>query len=617
MLIKIVLSDRLNHERIMAVSNFFPRHWSVKAKSITLVIAYLVTLCVVYSSFSMYLVTRAEKEAKAQFQQTVETIAAKLDAHLSSGRKQLATMSKLPDLFRTVRAIVDTQAVSSTSAWDTLQYGFLQSPIFTGGFFLLDRNGAVTWTEPARLPWLGRTLIDAASVARLHTGEHEVVSAGIRANAFFEKPHVVVSVPIYGGTGEIRGVLGGVIDLDGEELRGFLNGTLLDDARFIDVRDSQGCILASNHSERLLQCAMSVLDPEEVLISTASLSQAAWQVVSEQPRHVALADVRRMHHLLWWVGLGMVLLAGNLGARFIDSFVGGIRVLTADAKRMANGDLSQPVVLEEREDELAILADAFERMRVELGRSRSMLEQRIEEQAEFIRMKEEFLANVSHELRTPLHVIMGYTELLAEKESDDLKRTMLGHVKTRSEQLFRLLSDLMTLAGISSEKTILQINEVRVPYMFETLAVLAERLRHEKDITVIWDVPATLPAIETDALRLEQILTNLLTNAFKFTMHGQIAVRVRYLSPQEVMVFEVVDTGVGIPNDKLSFIFNEFHQIDGSANRKYGGIGLGLAIVKQLVHLLHGTVTVSSELKNGSPFTVTIPVRFPHSPSRV
>jgi signal transduction histidine kinase len=601
----------------MAFSNLFPRHWSVKTKSLTTVISYIVTLCVVYSGFSMYLVARAEKEAKAQFQQTVETIAAKLDAHLSTGRKQLVAMSKLPDLFRSARTIVETQAISSTSTWHTIEYGFLQSPIFTGGFFLLDHNGAVTWTEPARLPWLGRTLIDAASVARLHTGEHEVVSAGIRANPFFEKPHVVVSVPIYKGTGEIRGVLGGVIDLDGEEIRGFLNGTLLDDARFIDVRDNQGCILASNHSERLLQCVVTVLDPEEVLSSTASLSQAPWQVVSEQPRSVALADVRRMHHLLWWAGLGMVLLAGNLGARFVDNFVGGIHDLTAHAKRMANGDLSQPVVLEKREDELAILADAFERMRVELGRSRSMLEQRIEEQAAFIRLKEEFLANVSHELRTPLHVIMGYTELLAEKEVDDLKRTMLGHVKTKSDQLFHLLSDLMTLAGISSGKTILQIDMVRVPYLFETLAVLAERLRQEKEIAVIWDAPATLPEIETDTLRLEQILTNLLTNAFKFTTRGQIVVRVRHASAQDVIVFEIVDTGIGIPSDKLPFIFDEFHQVDGSVNRKHGGMGLGLAIVKKLVQLLHGTVTVSSELEKGSTFTVTLPVRFPHSPSRV
>jgi signal transduction histidine kinase len=600
----------------MAFPTFFPRHWNVKSKSITLVISYVVTLCVVYSGFSMYLVMREEKEAKAHFQQTIETIAANLDSHLSSGRKQLAAMTKLSHLFHTVRPAVETQLISPTPAGSTLHYGFLQSPIFTGGFFLLDRNGVVTWTEPAQLPWLGRTLIDAASVVRLHTGEHEVVSAGIAANHFFEKPHIVMSVPIYSDEEELRGVLGGVIDLSGDEILHFLNGSLPDQARFIEVRDRNGCTLASTRNDRLLKCTVEVPDLEETLTSKASLSQASWQVVSEQPRHVALAEVRRMHHLLWWIGFGVVLLAGNLGAQFIDSFVGGIRVLTADAKRMASGDLSHPVVLEKREEELEILADAFERMRVELGRSRSMLEQRIEEQAEFIRMKEEFLANVSHELRTPLHVIMGYTDLLAEQESDDLKRTMLGHVKTKSDHLFRLLSDLMTFAGISSGKNTLQIHVVRVPDLFETLATLAGRLRQEKDIHVIWDAPATLPEIETDAFRLEQILSNLLTNAFKFTMYGQIVVRVRHVSTQEVIVFEIADTGIGIPSNKLPFIFDEFHQVDGSANRRYGGVGLGLAIVKKLVHLLHGTVHVSSEPEKGSTFTVTIPVQFPQTSSR-
>jgi signal transduction histidine kinase len=193
---------------------------------------------------------------------------------------------------------------------------------------------------------------------------------------------------------------------------------------------------------------------------------------------------------------------------------------------------------------------------------------------------------------------------------------MLGHVKTKSDHLFRLLSDLMAFAGISSGKNALQINMVRVPYLFETLATLAGRLRQEKDIHVIWDAPATLPEIETDAFRLEQILSNLLTNAFKFTMYGQIIVRVRHVSTQEVIVFEIADTGIGIPSDKLPFIFDEFHQVDGSANRRYGGVGLGLAIVKKLVHLLHGTVHVNSEPGKGSTFTVTIPVQFPQTSSR-
>jgi signal transduction histidine kinase len=339
------------------------------------------------------------------------------------------------------------------------------------------------------------------------------------------------------------------------------------------------------------------------------LAQAPWHVISRQPREIALAEVKRLHHLLWWIGFGMILLAVNVGGRFVNSFVGSIRQLTADAKRMASGDLSQPVMIEDRQDELTTLADAFERMRIELGRSRAILEQRLKEREEFIRIKEEFLANVSHELRTPLHVIMGYTDILTEQEDDELKLGMLAHIRTKSDQLFRLLSDLMMVSGINAGKTSLKIGFVRVKDLLEIVTSLVERLRQEKDITVVYDVPASLPTMETDGLRLEQILSNLVTNAVKFTEHGQITISVRYASPQDTMIFAVSDTGIGIPSNELPFIFDEFHQVDGSVSRTYGGMGLGLAVVKKLVELLQGEITVASQPGKGSTFTVTLPLR--------
>ena len=593
----------------MVLSIFSPRCWSIKAKSISVVIAYVIVLCAVYSGFTMYLVSRGERETQERFQQTVVTVAAHLDAYLDSGRKQLVAVAKFPGLFTDLRVVGEAQEITSLSVWSTPRYGFLQSPVFTGGLFLLDRNGVVIWTEPPRLPWLGRTLIDAASVARLYTGEHEEVSAGMSANHFFERPHFVMSVPIYSPRGELKGLLGGVVDLTGDELRNFLSVPSLDRAQSIEVRDQHGCILASTEGDRLLKCFVEKPLPETVLTTTVKLSQAPWYVISGQPREIALAEVKRLHHLLWWIGFGMILLAVNVGGRFVNSFVGSIHRLTAYAKRMASGDLSQPVVIEDRQDELATLADAFERMRVELGRSRAILEQRLKEREEFIRIKEEFLANVSHELRTPLHVIMGYTDILTEQEEDDLKLGMLAHIRTKSDQLFRLLSDLMMVSGINAGKTSLKIGFVRVTELLEILTSLVERLRQEKDIYVVYDAPTSLPTMETDGLRLEQILSNLVTNAVKFTERGQITIHVRYASPQDTMTFEITDTGIGIPSKELPFIFDEFHQVDGSVSRTYGGMGLGLAVVKKLVDLLQGEITVVSQPGKGSTFTVTFPLR--------
>jgi len=600
---------KLKKEHPMAVSVLSPRYWSIQAKSISVVIAYVLVLCAVYSGFTMYLVSRGERETQERFQQTVVTVAAHLDAYLDSGRKQLVAVAKFPGLINDLRIVGEAQEITSLSVWTTPRYGFLQSPVFTGGLFLLDRNGVVTWTEPPRLPWLGRTLIDAASVARLYTGEHEEVSGGMSANQFFERPHFVMSVPIYGIHGELKGVLGGVVDLTGDELRNFLSAPSLDRAQSIEVRDQQGCILASTESDRLLRCFVEKPLPETVLTTTVKLAQAPWYVLSRQPREIALAEVKRLHHFLWWIGFGMIFLAVNVGGRFVNSFVGSIHRLTAAAKRMASGDLSQPVVIEDRQDELATLADAFERMRVELGRSRAILEQRLKEREAFIRIKEEFLANVSHELRTPLHVIMGYTDILTEQEGDELKLGMLAHIRTKADHLFRLLSDLMMVSGINAGKTSLKIGFVRIADLVEILTSLVDRLRQEKDLRVAYDVPATLPTMETDGLRLEQILSNLVTNAVKFTEHGQISIRIRYASPQDTMIFEITDTGIGIPSKELPFIFDEFHQVDASVSRTYGGMGLGLAVVKKLVDLLQGEITVVSQPGEGSTFTVTLPLR--------
>ncbi|HEU5093018.1 MAG TPA: ATP-binding protein, partial [Nitrospira sp.] len=147
--------------------------------------------------------------------------------------------------------------------------------------------------------------------------------------------------------------------------------------------------------------------------------------------------------------------------------------------------------------------------------------------------------------------------------------------------------------------------------LLDRLALLAEQLRDGKDLKIVWDCPLPLPTMETDGLRLEQILTNLVTNAVKFTQKGQITVRVRQALVQGLVIFEVSDTGIGIPTKELPYIFDEFRQVDGSSSRSYGGMGLGLALVKKLATLLQGEISVISQLGQGSIFTVTFPLRLP------
>ena len=179
-----------------------------------------------------------------------------------------------------------------------------------------------------------------------------------------------------------------------------------------------------------------------------------------------------------------------------------------------------------RRDELSTLAYAFDQMRLELERSRAALEQRLEEREELIRLKEEFLAGISHELRTPLNAIIGYTDMLAEEPVSAEGREYLSTVRAQAEHLYRMLADLLTLSSLNTGALPVEVSPVRVPALLARLQPHADQLRAGSPVDVTWDCPGGLPTIETDPLRLEQILTHLLANALKFTPHGKVVMRV-------------------------------------------------------------------------------------------
>ena len=574
-----------------------------------LVGAYVLGLVGVYSGFTLYLVRLEVAQAHERFQQTAQIVAAELDAYIESGRQRLVTVTKLPGLAYGLESIQEAKGEGYIPPWTTLHYLFFRIPVFTAGVFLLDRTGKVLWTEPPGLPWHGQTLTDVPVIAELYRRGESLISSGVPADRLLDRPHVIVAAPLQSNSGAVDGVLGGVIDLTAAEFTKALSATSTVDGRFVDVIDRDGFVLASTDAARRFQRHQTpARTGDGFMVASAALLSAPWQVVAGQPQDLGLASVRQLQGVLWALGAGLLVAAVAVGAPFIRGVVRSIRQLTNSAEVMARGDLSQPVTIDQRQDEIATLAHTFEQMRVELERSRQALEQRIEEREELIRLREEFLANASHELRTPLHIIIGYTEMLADQPLSEDGRQLLQRVREQSDHLLQLLTDFLNLSGLNAGKIVLQVSPVRIASVLSRLVPLAEQLRQGKRIEVAWDVPPTLPTIETDALRLEQVLTNLFTNAFKFTSRGQVAIRVRHNVPDAV-VFEIADTGIGIPAHELPYIFDEFHQVDGSAHSAYGGVGLGLALVKKLTALLHGEVVASSQVDVGSTFTVTIPLR--------
>jgi len=240
--------------------------------------------------------------------------------------------------------------------------------------------------------------------------------------------------------------------------------------------------------------------------------------------------------------------------------------------------------------------------------------QRKENEAELVRLqkaKEQFLANMSHEIRTPINGIVGMANLLGRNPSPEERDTYLSAIKHSAENLTVIINDILDLAAIESgklkfEKIAFNLQDF-LPSLISTFTYQAR----EKRISIEYQIAEKLNQILLgDPVRLNQILINLISNAVKFTHTGSIKVICSVDRQQKDICWvriDVVDTGVGIPEQKLNTIFESFSQADASVTRKYGGTGLGLTIVKQLVELQKGRITVRSREHSGSTFSVFIP----------
>ena len=253
---------------------------------------------------------------------------------------------------------------------------------------------------------------------------------------------------------------------------------------------------------------------------------------------------------------------------------------------------------------------------------RKAAEQRLRDQAEQLilanRYKSEFLANMSHELRTPLNSILILSDQLRLNSAGNLTEKQAKHadiVHRAGSDLLQLINDVLDLAKVESGRMQLKLEPLSMQDILVELDASLRPMAEIKGLRLHTQLEAGVPrVIHADRIRLQQILRNLLSNALKFTEHGEVSLTVSCASGEpeeghELLNFSVRDSGIGIPAEQHEQIFQAFQQIDGSTSRRFGGTGLGLAITRQLVLAMDGEINLQSTLGEGSCFTVLLPVR--------
>jgi PAS domain S-box-containing protein len=224
--------------------------------------------------------------------------------------------------------------------------------------------------------------------------------------------------------------------------------------------------------------------------------------------------------------------------------------------------------------------------------------------------KSQFLANVSHELRTPLNAIMGYTHLMLEGVSGELKpaqQDKLGRIDANARHLLAVINDLLDISRIESGKMAVQIERVLLPELIDEVMTEVEPVIAGTRLKVLRELAPELPEIATDRQKVKQIVLNLLSNALKFTPQGSVAIRLEHDHGADEILIAVTDTGIGVAEENQKTIFEAFEQANSSYARRQGGTGLGLSICRRLAQLLEGRITLVSQLGEGSTFTLFLP----------
>ncbi|MDT8900134.1 ATP-binding protein [Anaeroselena agilis] len=293
--------------------------------------------------------------------------------------------------------------------------------------------------------------------------------------------------------------------------------------------------------------------------------------------------------ILLLAGLGAILMIFGFTNILVPQLSSPLLAMEKATRQIAKGNLDIKLN-EQSQDELGSLARAINDLVADLKRIQDS--------------RREFFANIAHELRTPLTYIEGYVKLLAETRESEEQRRVIPILVDETKRLKGLVDDLFELAQLEEGKIALTLEWVDLSEIIETSIEKVKLYAANKGITIRL-TEEDVPILLLDGNRIQQVLINLLDNAIRYTNQGMITVNLK--SIPEFIAVKIEDTGIGIPEEELPFIFERFHRVEKSRSRNYGGTGLGLAIVKKLVEIQGGQIEVASQLDVGTSFTLKFP----------
>ena len=445
---------------------------------------------------------------------------------------------------------------------------------------------------------------------------------------------------------------------DRKELTRLSNAWLRrDDARYIRIESLDGKLLAqagTNHLPAVSSWSgIESQSLEDQTIGTAVIRRGAdandadlastdVEAKAEAPdsgatdigRVIVSTSVESLHHDIarkTWLITAILTIAGLTSALFallmVNNFTRRLARLSDASEEISRGHLGQSIS-DSCQDELGRLAAAFESMRLsvrmrneemrtfndrlheEVRIRTSDLETAMHAAEDASRAKSDFLANMSHEIRTPMNAILGNAELLSEPDQCDADRTLRVQTIQRSgEHLLGIINDILDVSKIEAGKMTVEVIPCSPQQILSEVRSLMEPRAKAKGVALLFETPDPLPAtIQTDPMRLKQILLNLLSNSIKFTNQGFIRITSSVMAGESdgELTITVQDTGIGMSPETTARLFRPFEQADNSMSRRFGGTGLGLVIARKLAALLGGDISVTSSLGQGSTFVIKV-----------